>query len=114
MRETVERLVREIEPDVVGLSVMTFQRKTAFQIIDLVKQLRPGVRIVVGGYDPSLAPDAYTVADSGIDFIVRGEGDVTFRELLRELEGGRGFPEDIGVDLSRRRRLAGEPGASRA
>ena len=29
VRETVERLVREHDPDVVGLSVMTFQRKTA-------------------------------------------------------------------------------------
>src|ERR1039458_3452056 len=28
VRETVERLVREIQPDAVGLSVMTFQRKT--------------------------------------------------------------------------------------
>ena len=29
VRETVERLVRELQPDVVGLSVMTFQRATA-------------------------------------------------------------------------------------
>src|SRR5437667_2480597 len=29
---TVERLVRDLEPDVVGLSVMTFQRVTALQI----------------------------------------------------------------------------------
>ena len=97
VRATVERLVREIEPDVVGLSVMTFQRKTAFQIVDLVKQLRPGVRIVVGGYDPSLATDAYTVADRGIDFVVRGEGDVTFRELLRELEGDGDFQKILGL-----------------
>jgi anaerobic magnesium-protoporphyrin IX monomethyl ester cyclase len=29
VRETVTRLVRELEPDLVGLSIMTFQRKTA-------------------------------------------------------------------------------------
>src|SRR5437867_4433256 len=57
---TVERLVREHEPDVVGLSVMTFQRRTALKLIGLVRALRPGARIVVGGYDPSLAPDAWT------------------------------------------------------
>src|SRR5262249_7568042 len=28
VRETIERLVREVEPDLVGLSVMTFQRHT--------------------------------------------------------------------------------------
>src|SRR5215468_4536952 len=47
--ETVERLVREREPDVVGLSVMTFQRKTALKLIGLVRGLRPHARIVMGG-----------------------------------------------------------------
>ena len=54
--ETVARLVRAHEPDVVGLSVMTFQRHTAAKIIALVRSLRPAATIVVGGYDPSLAP----------------------------------------------------------
>src|SRR5213595_4242747 len=40
VRETVERLVAEHEPDLVGLSVMTFQRKTAKDIIDLVRTRR--------------------------------------------------------------------------
>jgi radical SAM superfamily enzyme YgiQ (UPF0313 family) len=91
VRQTVERLVRELQPDVVGLSVMTFQRRTAFKVIDLVRALRPEARIVVGGYDPSLAPEAYTAPASGVDFIVRGEGEATFRELLRALESGAGL-----------------------
>src|SRR5690348_230366 len=57
VRETIERLVREFEPDVVGLSVMTFQRPTAVKVIEFVRGLRPEARIVVGGYDPSLAPE---------------------------------------------------------
>src|SRR5438270_791532 len=55
VRATVERLVRDHEPDLVGLSVMTFQRATALQIAKLVRMLRPAARIVVGGYDPTLA-----------------------------------------------------------
>ncbi len=97
-RETVERLVRELEPDVVGLSVMTFQRRTALRLIEIIRRLRPGVRIVVGGYDPSLAPEAYTgTSGDGADFIVRGEGEITFRELLRALEAGRGFEAIAGL-----------------
>ena len=92
VRETVERLVAEHKPDVVGLSVMTFQRKTAKKIIDLVRQLKPNVRIAVGGYDPSLAAEAYQDGSTGVvDFIVRGEGEITFRELLRAIEEERGF-----------------------
>src|SRR5258708_13953048 len=88
VRETVTRLVRELDPEVVGLSIMTFQRRTAGRIIDLVRALRPGVKIVVGGYDPSLAPEAYE--KMCVDYLGRSEGEVTFRELLPAREGGSG------------------------
>jgi anaerobic magnesium-protoporphyrin IX monomethyl ester cyclase len=99
VRATVERLVRELEPEVVGLSVMTFQRRTALDLARLIRCMRPGVRVVAGGYDPSLAPEAYAPPDSGVDFLVRGEGDLTFRELLRAFEGG-GDPATVaGVSV---------------
>ena len=84
-RATVERLVRDLQPDVVGLSVMTFQRTTALALASFIRALRPSVRIVAGGYDPSLAPRAYE-ASPAIDFVVRGEGEQTLSELLRALE----------------------------
>jgi len=97
VRETVERLVREHNPDIVGLSIMTFQRKTALRIVELVRSLQPRVQIVVGGYDPSLAPEAYMGDSSGVDYITRGEGEITFRELLRALESGSGFAGIAGL-----------------
>jgi radical SAM superfamily enzyme YgiQ (UPF0313 family) len=85
---TVERLVREHDPDVVGLSIMTFQRRTALRLIRLIRRIKPSITVVVGGYDPSLAPEAYADPASGVDFIVRGEGERTFRELLDALARG--------------------------
>jgi anaerobic magnesium-protoporphyrin IX monomethyl ester cyclase len=84
---TIARLMQELQPEVVGLSVMTFQRATAFKVAELVHRLRPATRIVAGGYDPSLAPEAYETC-TPIEFLVRGEGEFTFRELLRALENG--------------------------
>jgi anaerobic magnesium-protoporphyrin IX monomethyl ester cyclase len=95
--QTVERLVRDLAPDVVGLSVMTFQRKTARNVVALVRALRPEARIVVGGYDPSLAPEEYMGPSSGVDFIVSGEGDQTFRELVRAFEAGSDLSHVAGV-----------------
>ena len=82
---TVERLMREHDPDIVGLSIMTFQRRTALRLTRLIRGIKPNVTVVAGGYDPSLAPEAYDDAASGIDFIVRSEGELTFRALLRAL-----------------------------
>jgi len=86
VRETIERLIHTHVPDLVGLSVMTFQRRTAKRIISFIRSMAPDAQIAVGGYDPSLAPDVWTYPD--VDFIVRGEGELTFRELVRSLERG--------------------------
>ena len=83
---TIERLIDSLQPELVGLSVMTFQRRTAQRVAALVRRLRPSATIVVGGYDPSLALDVYEDPAWGADIIVRGEGDITFRELVRALE----------------------------
>jgi radical SAM superfamily enzyme YgiQ (UPF0313 family) len=83
---TVERLLEQHSPDVVGLSVMTFQRRTALRLIGHIRQRLPQVRVVVGGYDPSLAPEAYAAHDSGVDAIARGEGELSLRDLLRAFE----------------------------
>jgi len=96
VRSTVERLVRDLQPDVVGLSVMTFQRATAFTIARLVKTLRPSTRIVAGGYDPSLAPEAY-VESPDVDFIVRGEGEQTLCALLRAMENDGSYATIAGL-----------------
>ena len=87
VQATVVRLMEQLQPRLVGLSVMTFQRSTARRIISLIRSIKPDVLVAVGGYDPSLAPEAWTDPSLGVDFIVRGEGDLTFRELLRAIEG---------------------------
>src|SRR6185295_3480815 len=92
VRQTLVRLVGDLQPDIVGLSIMTFQRRTAKRTMALVRSLRPGALIVVGGYDPSLAPEAYAEASvGGADFILRGEGEITFRDLVRTIERGGGY-----------------------
>jgi radical SAM superfamily enzyme YgiQ (UPF0313 family) len=96
VRATVERLLDESRPDVVGLSVMTFQRRTALRLMELIRARRPEALIVAGGYDPSLAPEAYG-GPAGPDFVVRGEGETTFRELLRAIETGRDSSDVAGL-----------------
>jgi anaerobic magnesium-protoporphyrin IX monomethyl ester cyclase len=80
VRQTLQRLMAQFDPDLVGLSVMTFQRSTARRVIELLRSIKPHLRIVAGGYDPSLATPAYMESDVG--YIVRGEGEITFRDLL--------------------------------
>ena len=95
VRQTVTELMGTHDPDVLGLSVMTFQRRTAGRIIELARSLKPGLKVAVGGYDPSLAPEAY--CEMGVDFIVRGEGEITLRDLLRALENNSSLDQICGL-----------------
>ena len=109
VRDTVIKLVRDLQPDVVGLSIMTFQRETARKIAALVRAIRPGTTIVVGGYDPSLAPEVYEDPAWGADVIVRGEGDITFRDLLRALERGESPSNVPGLSFRDNGRIVRTP-----
>lgn len=97
VRQTVTDLVQKLRPDLVGLSVMTFQRKTAKEVIALIRRLAPETKIVAGGYDPSLAVEEYTSPDDGVDFVVRGEGEICFRETLRAMDGSLDFASVQGL-----------------
>lgn len=99
--QVVRELARKIQPELVGLSVMTFQRQTARKIIRLFRELCPQTPIVAGGYDPSLASQEYTSSEDGADFVVRGEGEATFHELLQALEGSRDFHPILGLSFRR-------------
>jgi radical SAM superfamily enzyme YgiQ (UPF0313 family) len=81
------RFVKALEtlrPKVVGFSAMTFQYETALQFASLAKQFDSGILTVLGGYHGTLfyeeigqLPDA-----KYWDFLIRGEGDFAFGELL--------------------------------
>ena len=78
-----------IRPDLVGLSAMTWQFPTCLAVIRLIKSLLPGVKIAVGGYHATLMSREIAASPEaqGIDFIVRGEGEETFRRLVNALAG---------------------------
>ena len=46
-------------PDVVGLSIMTFQRRTARRIIALIRSIHPGARSSSAATTPASRPDVY-------------------------------------------------------
>ncbi|MDO8587099.1 MAG: radical SAM protein [Armatimonadota bacterium] len=97
--QAVEDALRKIEPDLVGLSAMTFQYPTARKVAKLVRKTLPRAKIVLGGYHATLAyleiagdPDA-----AGIDFIIRGEGETPLNMLIAALGKGGDFAAIPGL-----------------
>jgi radical SAM superfamily enzyme YgiQ (UPF0313 family) len=87
---TVKKTIAEFDPDIVGLSAMTFQYKSATHIAKLIRSRFPKTIIVLGGYHATLAYDEIARGRDAelFDFIVRGEGEFTFREFIEAMRGG--------------------------
>ncbi|MHB8168340.1 MAG: B12-binding domain-containing radical SAM protein [Thermoleophilia bacterium] len=81
----------------VGVSTITgFQLKRAIHYSRLIREKFPETAIVWGGYHPSLLPEL-TASEPYVDAVVRGQGEVTFQELVERLERGEGFAGLPGV-----------------
>jgi len=83
-------------PDVIGVSVSTSAYKSALNIARLSKKLNPNVKIVFGGIYPTVLPEE-VLQTKLVDIVVRGEGEFTFLEVIKALEGGESIRGILGV-----------------
>ena len=96
IKKYLTKVIRKIEPDLVGLSAMAWQYDTCIKIAHLIKELRPEVKIVIGGYHATLMYEeaAASAEAQWLDFLIRGEGEEACRRLVNCL-AGRDNPADI-------------------
>ena len=99
--ETVRELIAKYQPDVVGLTAMSFQFATARKIASLIKGLNKNIKTVLGGYHATVMYDEVCKSDEAdpFDFFVRGEGDLCFNELLEAINGKKPIETVLGVSF---------------
>ena len=104
-------LAREKRPDVVGITAFSMEARQAHEIARAVKRVSPNITVVLGGPYPSSDP-VNAGADSNIDFLVAGEGELTFKQLLEALEKGEDYSQIGGISYHRNGELKSNgPGA---
>lgn len=84
----LDRLVREEGADILGMTVMPGPQLA--QATDLAKALKarhPGLTIIWGGYFPTQHWEV-ALRSPAIDHVVRGHGEIVFRDLVRRLRAG--------------------------
>lgn len=78
--------IEEFGPHVLGFSVYLWNHLAVRELVAIAKRLHPEIQIVIGG--PELASTGATepwLAGKDVDVSVRGEGEITFIEILRRL-----------------------------
>ncbi|MFH0911029.1 MAG: radical SAM protein [Planctomycetota bacterium] len=94
--EALEERIRAAAPDAVGLTAMTMTLVDVLRTARLVKKARPGALVVLGGPHVHLFPEE-TIAFPEVDFLVRGEGEEAFPELLEYAGDKRRLREVKGL-----------------
>ena len=83
--EALLQRVREIKPDMVAMSIMTFNLLDALHTAKILRQENPNLKICLGGPHVNLYPKE-TLSLPGIDYVVFGEGEKIFTRLTQALE----------------------------
>lgn len=81
VKQDVQKLIEEYNPDIIGISIMSTNRTAGFEIAKLSKEINPKIKVIVGG--PHVHSMWHQIIDnfSFIDFAVIGEGEITIVEL---------------------------------
>ncbi len=81
----------------VGISVITGTPiRDALAASRLVKSIDPSVPVIWGGWHPSILPEQ-CLREGLADVCVKGQGELTFLELVEALSAGKGFGAIEGI-----------------
>jgi len=75
--------INSFQPDVIGFSVLTGNHINTFNLMEIVHNKYPKIRIVVGGIHATILYEQI-ITKFQYAIVVIGEGEITFSELLEE------------------------------
>jgi radical SAM superfamily enzyme YgiQ (UPF0313 family) len=84
--ERIREAIAEKRPDVIGFSILHANRWGGIEIARIAKAIRRQLKIVFGGIGASFLWEHFLRHFKEIDFVVTGEGEYSFLDLVRCIE----------------------------
>jgi anaerobic magnesium-protoporphyrin IX monomethyl ester cyclase len=89
----IKERVREFKPEIVGITMNTYQTRSAREVSQAVKQVSKNILVVTGGPHPSALKLDTFMYFPDIDIVVYGEGEESFLEIIE----GKSLSEIKGI-----------------
>ena len=80
--------ITEHDIDILGFACYIWNIEMTLHVVDMVKSVRPDIKIVLGGPEVSFTADELLERCPNIDYIVQGEGEEAFHALVTALQLG--------------------------
>lgn len=80
------KAIEEKAYDLIGVTMLTPMYSRSVEVVKAINHAFPEITIVVGGPHPTILPRETLIENKEIDFVVIGEGEVVFLNLVNTLE----------------------------
>lgn len=96
----IHSLLKKFRPELVGFSVITADYPYTKDLVRSVKNEKPEIKIVLGGYHPTFLAEE-VLKETEVDFVIRGEGENAMIHLISALEGDMDLSEVNGLSYKK-------------
>jgi len=93
--EDIAREVDAFKPDLIGISVVTATSRSAYNLVDFLKNNHSDLPIILGGPHMSCFPDLVFEKVLKLDMIVLGEGERVFEEVIDYYSDNEELPIEV-------------------
>jgi len=76
--------ITSYRPEIIGITAMSNKYPFVLKIAQIAKKISKDIKIVVGGHHATIF-STELIAEDNVDFVVSGEGEITFLELAQKL-----------------------------
>ena len=108
LKRIVSSLAQDINP-IIGITAYTRERFHAYGLIKAIRENIPRSLIVVGGRHFGFLPDETLSALPQVDIVVRGEGEITFREICDAVYNETDFSDIKGITYRHDQNIISNP-----
>ncbi|MGB0580840.1 MAG: radical SAM protein, partial [Limisphaerales bacterium] len=95
--EIVEKILAT-QPRIIGFGVYIWNTRETEAVIELIRRLAPGVKVVLGGPEVSYETDGQPIVALA-DHVIKGEADLTFAEVCERVLTGDSVEKVIPAPL---------------
>jgi radical SAM superfamily enzyme YgiQ (UPF0313 family) len=89
--------ILRFSPEIIGITMNTLQYRSVLSTAKNIKRCYPEIKIVVGGPHPSTVKGELLERSASFDYVVYGEGEKTFLELIRAIENDNSLKSVNGI-----------------
>lgn len=101
----VKRELKRFYPDIVGITSVTPSIPQAYAVAKVAKEIRDDCVVLIGGPHATFLPRQTLEECEYIDIIVKGEGEMTVKDLMKTIERGEKLDRVKGISFRKENRI---------